>query len=241
MHLAAQRFDLFADGGDDAPQQVGAHMGLLLPCDLRRGTVLQEHLCHKAAQLVPDAGGQFAVREGARAALAELDIRIHVQLAGGRKMLHGLHALVQRGAAFQHDGPVALPGQQQRRKQARRAKAAHHRAVAQRQGAVLHRKISLFVQGDIPAPGGKRGFLRRVFQRDGHGIHQFGLAVASIYRELCHAQMAHLSPGDAGGMQSFFKCLRLPCGERQTDVANQNHVIVCSFLYQLLSMRHCST
>ena len=30
-------------------------------------------------------------------------------------------------------------------------------------------------------------------------------------------------------------------GERQTDVANQNHVIVCSFLFQLLSIRHCST
>ena len=40
VHLAAQSFDLPADGGDNAPEQIGAHMGLLLPGDLRRGTVL---------------------------------------------------------------------------------------------------------------------------------------------------------------------------------------------------------
>ena len=40
MHLAAQRFDLFPDGGDNAPEQVGADMRLLLPGDLRRGTML---------------------------------------------------------------------------------------------------------------------------------------------------------------------------------------------------------
>ena len=77
--------------------------------------------------------------------------------------------------------------------------------------------------------------------RHGHGVHQLGLAVAGIHRELCHAQMLHLSARDAGGVQGFFKCLRLSGRERQTDVANQNHVIVCSFLFQLLSMRHCST
>ena len=39
VHLAAQRLDLFADGGNDTAQQVGAHMGLLLPRDLCRSTV----------------------------------------------------------------------------------------------------------------------------------------------------------------------------------------------------------
>ena len=61
MHLAAQGLDLPADGGDNAPEQVGAHMGLLLPGDLRRGTMLQKHLGDKAAELIPDAGGQLAV------------------------------------------------------------------------------------------------------------------------------------------------------------------------------------
>ena len=64
--------------------------------------------------------------------------------------------------------------------------------------------------------------------------------MAGIHRELCHTQMLHLSARDAGSVQGFFKCLRLSGRERQTDVANQNHSIVCSF-FQLLSMRHCST
>ena len=147
MHLAAQGFDLLADRGDDPPQQVGAHMGLLLPGDLRRGTVLQKHLGDKAAQLVADAGGQLAVREGACAALTELNVRVGVQLAGGGKMFHRLHPLVQRRAALQHDGPVALPRQQQRRKQARRPQAAHHRAVGQLPGALLHPELRSAVQG----------------------------------------------------------------------------------------------
>ena len=41
---------------------------------VRRGTVLQKHFRDKAAQLVTDAGGQLAVREGACAALTELDV-----------------------------------------------------------------------------------------------------------------------------------------------------------------------
>ena len=70
VHLAAQSFDLSADGGYDPPQQVGAHMGLLLPGDLLRRTVLQEHLGDKTAQLIADAGGQLAVRKSTGTALS---------------------------------------------------------------------------------------------------------------------------------------------------------------------------
>ena len=156
-------------------------------------------------------------------------------------MFHRLYALVQRRAALQHNGLIALPGQQQRCKQARRAKAAHHRPMCQWLDAILHRKIPLLLQRSITTAGCKSRFLGRFFQGDSHGIHQLGLAMAGIHRELCHAQMLHLSARDAGSVQGFFKCLRLSGRERQTDVANQNHVIVCSFLFQLLSMRHCST
>ena len=216
-------------------------MGLLLPGDLLRRAVLEEHFGHEAAELVADAGGELAVREGSGAALAELDVGVFVQLTGGGEMLHGLDALVQRRAAFQHDGPVALTGQQQRRKEARRAEAADHRPVRQRQSAVLHREIGLAPDGDAAGSTRTGGLFPLLFQGHGHGVHQLGLAVAGIHRELCHAQMLHLSARDAGGVQGFFKCLRLSGRERQTDVANQNHVIVCSFLFQLLSMRHCST
>ena len=44
-----------------------------------------------------------------------------------------------------------------------------------------------------------------------------------------HAQMLHLSARDAGGVQGFFKCLRLSGRERQTDVANQNHLLCYPF------------
>ena len=241
MHLTAQSFDLLADRGDHTAQQVGAHVGLLLPGDLLRRTVLQEHLGNKTAQLIADAGGQLAVRESTGTALAKLNVRIHIQFAGSRKMFHRLYALVQRRAALQHNGLIALPGQQQRCKQARRAKAAHHRPVRQRKRAILHRKIHLFLQRCIAAAGSKRCFFGRLFQGDSHRVHQLGLAMAGIHRELCYAQMLRLSARDAGSVQGFFKCLRLSGRERQTDVANQNHVIVCSFLFQLLSMRHCST
>ena len=226
VHLAPQRFDLFADGGDDPPQQVGAHMGLLLPGNLRRGSVLQKHLGDKAAQLIPDAGGELAVREGARAALAELDVRIFIQLAGGGKMRHGLHPLVQRRAALQHDGPIPLPGQQQRGKQARRPQPADDGAVGQRLGAALDGKIGLLRHG---APGVlcKRGLIGLVFQGDGHGIHQFGLAVAGVHREPGNAQMADLPLGDAGGAERFFKGLGLPRREGQADIADKYH---CKFL-----------
>ena len=71
-------------------------MGLLLPGDLLRRTVLQEHLGNKAAQLIADAGGQLAIRKGTGTALAKLNVRIHIQFAGSRKMFHRLYALVQR-------------------------------------------------------------------------------------------------------------------------------------------------
>ena len=42
--------------------------------------------------------------------------------------------------------------------------------------------------------------------------------------------MLHLCAGEACLPQGLFKCLRFPGGERQTDVANENHSTVCSFL-----------
>ena len=96
-------------------------MRLRLFDDIRRSTVRGKDFQHVVAQRITDARGQLAVRVSAGAALTELDVRVGVQLAGGREVLHRLHTLVQRRAALQHDGLVALPGQQQRRKQARRA------------------------------------------------------------------------------------------------------------------------
>ena len=219
VHLAAQSFDLPADGGDNAPEQVGAHMGLLLPGDLRRGTVLQKHLGDKAAELIPDAGGQLAIRKGARAALAKLDVGIGVQLTSGREVLHRLHTLVQRGAALQHDGLVALPGQQQRRKQTRRAQPADHRPVGQALGAVLNAEIRFAADSNAGRGPCIRRFLTLVLERYRYGIHQLWLPVAGIHRQPGHAQMGRLAAGDARQMQRFLECLRLPGRERQADIS----------------------
>ena len=220
VHLAPQRFDLPADGGDDAPQQVGADVGFLLPCDLRRGTVLQKHLGDEAAERVADAGGQLAVRKGARAALAKLDVGVFVQLTAGGEMLHCLHPLVQRGAALQHDGPVALPGQQQRREQPRRAEAADNGPVGQGLRAVLNGKIGLAADSNAGRGPCKCRFLTLVFERYSDRINQLRLPVAGIHRQFRHAEAADFCAGDARQMQRFFKGLLLPGGEGQADITN---------------------
>jgi len=225
VDFPAQRLDLFSDRSDDAPQQVGADMGLLLPGDFLRRAVLEEHFGHEAAELVADAGGELTVREGSGAALAELDVGVFVQLTGGGEMLHGLDALVQRRAAFQHDGPVSLTGQQQRRKEARRAEAADHRPVRQRQSAVLHREIGLAPDGDAAGSTRTGGLFPLLFQGHGHSIHQLGLAMAGVHREPGDAQMAHLSPGDTGEAEGFFVGLRLPGGEGQANIMDQDHIL----------------
>ena len=140
-------------------------------------------------------------------------------------MFHRLYALVQRRAALQHNGLIALPGQQQRCKQARRAKAAHHRPMCQWLDAILHRKIHLLLQRSITTAGCKSRFLGRFFQGDSHGIHQLGLAVAGVHREPGDAQMAHLSPGDAGEAEGFFVGLRLPGREGQANIMDQDHIL----------------
>ena len=225
VDLAPQRLDLPADGGDDAPEQVGAHMGLLLPCDLLGGAVLEEHLGHEAAQLVADAGGELAVRKGACAALAELDVGVLVQLTGGREMLHSLDALFQRRAALQHDGPVALTGQQQRCKKSGRAEAADHGPVGQRLGAVLHRKVGSAPDGDAGRSACIGRLLPFLLQRRRHGVDQLGLAVAGIHREFGDAQMAHPAAGDPGEVEGFFIGLLLPGGEGQANITNQDHIL----------------
>ena len=138
-HLASQGFNFTADIADDAAQQVSTHMGLLPPGDIGGCAVVEERPGHERAERVADACGQLAVGKGPRTALTKLDVGVRVQFAGLFKMPDGPDALIQRRAAFQHERTIAIAGQQQRRKQARRAKAHDDRAVRQRD--FPHRKI----------------------------------------------------------------------------------------------------
>ena len=139
-------------------------------------------------------------------------------------MLHRLHTGIQRRAALQHDGAVPLPCQQQGCKQPCRAKSAHHRAVRKRLRTRVQGKVCAAVQGGVRTACRKRSFLPGLLQGDRHGIHQLGLAVAGIHRKLCHAGVLYLAAGHTQSVQRLFKCLRLCGRERQTDVANQNHL-----------------
>ena len=89
---------------------------------------------HLAAAGILDAGGQLAVRKCARAALAELHVAVFIQRAAVEKALHALRALIHALAALQADGVQPRPRQIQRRKQAARPHADHHRRVRARCG-----------------------------------------------------------------------------------------------------------
>ena len=53
----------------------------------------------------------------------------------------------------------------------------------------------------------------------------YTVAVAGVHREPGDAQMAHLSPGDAGEAEGFFVGLRLPGGEGQANIMDQDHIL----------------
>ena len=181
-HLPAQGLDLGADIADNAPQQIGTHMGLLPPRNVGRGAVRQKGFGHKPAKGVPRAGGQLAVRKRPGAALAKLNVGIRVQLAGGFKTGNGAHALIQRGTALQNQRAVAAACQKQGGKQPGGTQPDHDRAMHQRCAA--RGKVVLGCGGKADAGNPGKGSLLP-FIRQGHrdGIYQHGLAAAGIHRK----------------------------------------------------------
>ena len=201
-------------------------MGLLLPGDLGGGPVGQEHLGHIAAQGIADAGGELAVREGARAPFAKLDVGVLVQLAGGGKMLHRPDPFFQGGAPLQHEGSKALLRQGQGRKQARRPQPADHRAAAQPLGAGRQAERRLLTESNAGRGPCVGRFLTLIFQRDRYGIDELGPAVAGVHRKAGHPHLPHLVLGQAqNGQRPGFRLL-LPLGEGQADISDQDHGFV---------------
>ena len=133
-HLAAEPQNFLPDGGDRLRQAIGAHMRVrLIENALGRAVRMQDGQ-HLAAAGILDAGGQFAVRKRARAALAELHVAVFIQRAASEKALHAPRTLIHALAALQADGIEARAGQIQRRKQAAGPHADHHRRVRARCG-----------------------------------------------------------------------------------------------------------
>ena len=229
-HFAPQGLNLLADGGNDAPQQVGAHMGLLLPGDFRRRTVGQKDPCDVIAQGVPDAGGELAVRKGTGAALAKLNVGVFVQLTGGGEVFHRPDPVFQSGAPLQDNGGKPLLGQGQGCKQPRRPQAADHRPGFQGLGAGSQHQLRLLAQsnaGQGPCIG---RFLTLIFERYCNGIDELGPAVAGVHRQAGHPHLPDLALGQAQQVQRLGTGLLLSGGEGQADISNQDHVLVFPFL-----------
>ena len=117
------------------------------------------------------AGVELAVGKRARAALAELDVRAHVQLARCPEALDIAPSPLDAFAALEQDGPRAAAGEHQRREQSRRARADHHGAHG---GRGDHRR-QLVKGGRVDADAfvsraAQHSFL--VLERGGNGINK---------------------------------------------------------------------
>ena len=120
------------------------------------------------------AGGQLAVREGARAPLPKLDVGALVQHPRGPELPHVQGAPVNILPPLQNHAGQAVPGQEQGGKQPRRAHPHHHRGQGR---PSAHRRKDIggpFRQGNILSRSGPHhGPLL------GHG-HLHGVHIADI-------------------------------------------------------------
>ena len=128
-HLTAEPQDFPAQIFDGFPQPVGADVRRCLPEDVRRCTAGGELFEHLPAARVPDAGVQLAVRKGAGAALAELDVGPGIQTAGPVKGLHFFSAGVHVVAALEQNRMQSGLRERQRSEQPGRTAADDHRRI----------------------------------------------------------------------------------------------------------------
>ena len=146
-HFPAQAHDLLPDGAHHGGQAVRAHVRARFPENLLRRAEAGQRFQHFAAMGVLDAGIEFAIGKGTRAALAELHIALRVERSAAPEGVHVARALVHAFAALDHQRGKAHARKRQRREQPRRAEADHQRAMvkgARRgQGARLRRGKAL--------------------------------------------------------------------------------------------------
>ena len=146
-------------------------MGLGVTEDALRRAVGHQLPQDKSVAGVPGAGIQLAVGEGARAPLAELDVGLEIQLAGGPEPLHVLRPLLHRLAPLQQNGSCPAAGQGQGAEQAPRSRAHHHRGNIRR----LYRRrqaVALLLRpGHLAAAAPAEDFLL-VLHLYPQGVHQ---------------------------------------------------------------------
>ena len=124
-HLAAQPQDLQPQVLHHRAQVIRADVGLGLIQNLLRRAHAHEGLQHLPAAGILDAGVELAVRERARAALAELHVAGRIEGSARPEALHVLRAGIHVPAPLDHQRLEPRLGQMQRREQPRRAHAHH--------------------------------------------------------------------------------------------------------------------
>ena len=103
-------------------------MGLRLPEYLLGRACVHEPPQHVRRERVLDVRGELAVRERAGPALAELDVRLRVEVAAGLERGHRRQALVHVAAALEHERTQPRARQVERAEQPGRARTHHDRA-----------------------------------------------------------------------------------------------------------------
>ena len=131
-HLRAQRQQLPPQVLQHDIQLVRADVGLGVDQNVGVRAVFDETLQDPAVARVAPAGVELAVRERARAALAELDVGPRVERTRFPKRLHVALALLDAFAALQQNRPCAALRQHQRTEQSRRPRADDDRTHLRR-------------------------------------------------------------------------------------------------------------
>ena len=128
-HLAAVGEDHFTKPLHGVRQAVGADVRPGLPENFVRRAGGDEIVQHLPAAPVMRAGVELAVRERARAALAELDVRFGVQRAGLIECFHIRLPLVHGAPALEQYRLRSRAGERERGEESRRAGPAHNGAM----------------------------------------------------------------------------------------------------------------
>ena len=128
-YLAAVRENHLAQPLHGVRQAVGADVRPGLPEDLVRRAGGDEIVQHLPAAPVMRAGVELAVRESARAALAELDVRFGVEHAGLIEFFHIRLPLVHGAPALEQNRLRARAGERERGEESRGPRSAHNGAM----------------------------------------------------------------------------------------------------------------
>ena len=225
--LAAERFDGAAHVLDDGDQPEGADVRLAEGENFARrtgGDELGEHLAPVVVR-IPDLAVQLAVGEQAGAAFTELHVGFRIEHGAAPKAPGIVRALAHHLAALQDDRAEPHLRQHQRREQAARAGADHHRPHRPlRRGAGdeavghVRRARDVTIPGEALEEARLVGHLdvERVGERDRRLLARIGRAAE--YREADEVAFPDAQPLDERRPD---RALVVP--ERQLEVGQAQH------------------